>query len=60
MSHWQGQVLCYVCNHRHVAVIELEAGYDEPYVPLECPGCGNRSCHPDDGEEHEPLTGEEL
>lgn len=44
---WAGPVVCSICEHRHVAVIEISKEHEEPIVPMECRSCGNMTANPE-------------
>lgn len=46
MPFWQGWIECGICGDKHVAVIEVDDGQDEPIVNMECPACESMACTP--------------
>lgn len=58
---WQGPTACSICGYGtpgHAvpyvqSVVPIPEGQDMPVVPLECPGCGNRTLNPIDDDEDE-------
>lgn len=44
MAWWTGWVVCNICGHKHVAVIEIEGS--EPTVRMECSRCHAIACDP--------------
>lgn len=46
MAWWAGFVVCNICGHEHVAVIEIPAGECVPLVRMECSRCGSMTCDP--------------
>jgi len=43
---WTGWMVCRICSHWHVGVVEvlLARNYNPP--DCECPNCGNMACEP--------------
>ena len=56
---WTGEVTCWHCGDKHVAVIPISQLDEQPRNGLECNQCGLMACWPEQGEVSEENPNEQ-